>query len=53
MYLYAYGFYTGTINGLEDLDTQTAIIKFQNKNGLKVSGRIDNSLLKAMNVSTE
>ena len=53
MYLYAFGFYTGSISGLEDMDTKAAIVKFQNKQGLKITGRIDNALLKAMNVSTE
>lgn len=53
LYLYALGFYNGEIDGLVDLDTQVAIIKFQIKNGLKATGKIDNELVKAMNVSTE
>ena len=53
MYLYAFGFYNGTIDGKVDIDTQAAIIKFQDARGLKVTGKVDNELLKAMNVSTE
>ena len=53
MYLYAFGFYTGTIDGLVDIDTKAAIVKFQDNRGLKITGKVDNELLKAMNVSTE
>jgi His-Xaa-Ser repeat protein HxsA len=53
MYLYAFGFYNGAIDGLVDIDTQAAIVKFQDKNGLTITGKVDNELLKAMNVSTE
>ena len=53
MYLYAFGFYNGAIDGLVDLDTQAAIVKFQESRGLKITGKVDNELLKAMNVSTE
>jgi len=53
MYLYAFGFYNGTIDGKVGMDTQAAIIKFQDKRGLKVTGKVDNELLKVMNVSTE
>lgn len=53
MYLYAFGFYTGEISGLDDMDTKSAIIKYQESKSLKITGKIDNELLKAMNVSTE
>ena len=53
MYLYAFGFYNGPIDGLENIDTQVGIVKFQEKNGLKITGKIDDDLLKAMNVATE
>ena len=53
MYLYAFGFYTGEISGLDDMDTKSAIVKYQASKGLAITGQIDNNLLKAMNVSTE
>ena len=53
MYLYAFGFYTGEISGLDNMDTKSAIVKYQQSKNLKITGKIDNELLKAMNVSTE
>jgi His-Xaa-Ser repeat protein HxsA len=53
MYLYAFGFYTGEISGLDDMDTKSAIVKYQASKGLAITGQIDNNLLKSMNVSTE
>ena len=53
MYLYAFGFYTGEISGLDTIDTKSAIVKYQQSKNLKITGKIDNELLKAMNVSTE
>ena len=53
MYLYAFDFYTGEISGLDNIDTKSAIVKYQQSKNLKITGKIDNELLKAMNVSTE
>ena len=53
MYLYAFGFYNGNLTGVDDMDTKTAIVKFQKSRNLKITGKIDNALLKVMNVSTE
>ena len=51
MYLYAFGYYTGSIDGRTGQDTQTAIVKYQKNSGLKITGVVDDTLLKAMNVS--
>ena len=53
MYLYAFGFYNGALTGVADMTTKAAIVKFQKSRNLKITGKIDNSLLKVMNVSTE
>jgi len=53
MYLYAFGFYNGAIDGVVNTDTKVGIMKFQEDRGLSITGKIDDALLKAMNVSTE
>lgn len=53
MLLYAYGFYTGEITGKVNLETSTALSKYQMTNGLPVTGKIDDATVKMMNISVE
>jgi His-Xaa-Ser repeat protein HxsA len=53
MLLYAYGFYTGEITGKVNLETSTALSKYQKVNGLDVTGKIDDATIKMMNISLE
>ena len=53
MMLYALGHYTGQLDGLAGSDTRTAIAKYQQQNGLTVTGQIDEQLLKRMNVAID
>lgn len=53
MMLYALGHYTGELDGLAGTDTRTAIAKYQQVNGLPITGQIDEELLKRMNVAVD
>ena len=53
MLLYAYGFYTGEITGKVNLETSTALSKYQKVNVLAVTGKIDDATVKMMNISVE
>ena len=53
MILYVYGFYTGEVTGKVNLETSTALSKYQKANGLSVTGKIDDATVKMMNVSVE
>ncbi|MFN2542343.1 MAG: peptidoglycan-binding protein [Chthoniobacterales bacterium] len=42
------GFYYGEINGDKNADTIAAIRRYQIRNGLKITGELDNDTLKAL-----
>src|SRR6058998_358773 len=42
------GFYYGQINGEKNADTTAAIRRYQIRNGLKITGELDNDTLKAL-----
>ena len=48
--LYAYGYYTGAIDGIVGTGTKTAISKFQKDWGLSVTGTITPEVLDALNI---
>lgn len=48
--LYVLGYYTGAIDGIAGRGTKTAIAKFQDDNGLPITGKIDDALIEALNV---
>ncbi|RMC30111.1 peptidoglycan-binding protein [Paracoccus alkanivorans] len=48
--LYAYGYYTGTIDGIVGTGTKTAISKFQKDWGLQITGTITPEVLDALNI---
>lgn len=53
MILYAQGFYSGEINGLETVETRVALAKYQIANGLAVTSRLDDATVKTMNVDLD
>ena len=53
MMLYALGYYSGAINGRVNPETSSAISSYQSKNGLKVTGKIDDNLVKSLNVPVQ
>lgn len=53
MLLYAQGFYTGEINGLETMEMRAALAKYQSANGLAVTGKLDDATVKTMNVDLD
>tara|TARA_R110000868_G_scaffold162329_12_gene393495 strand:- start:17423 stop:17992 length:570 start_codon:yes stop_codon:yes gene_type:complete len=50
--LAAFGYYTGTIDGLDGPMTRSAISRFQAARGLPVTGQIDDALLTALGLAT-
>lgn len=48
--LYAYGYYTGAIDGIVGTGTRTAISKFQKDWGLSITGTITPEVLDALNI---
>lgn len=50
MMLYALGYYSGAINGRVNPETSTAISSYQSNNGLSVTGKINDNLVKSLNV---
>jgi len=50
MMLYALGYYSGSINGRINPETSSAISSYQSSNGLNVTGKIDDNLVKSLNV---
>lgn len=48
--LYAYGYYTGAIDGIAGSGTKTAISKFQKDWNLKITGTITPEVLDALNI---
>lgn len=50
MMLYALGYYSGAINGRVNPETSSAISSYQSNNGLRVTGKINDSLVKSLNV---
>lgn len=48
--LYAYGYYTGAIDGVVGTGTKTALSKFQKDWGLSVTGTITPEVLDALNI---
>lgn len=48
--LYAYGYYTGAIDGIVGTGTRTAISKFQKDWGLSITGTITPEVLDALNL---
>ena len=53
MILFAYGFYSGELDGVPGTDTRTAIAKYQSSKGLKVTGQIDDALIKSLGISVD
>jgi len=51
--LFAQGYYTGDIDGLMGPMTSTAISRYQARNGLQVTGTVNNELLEAMGIATQ
>ena len=47
--LFAMGYYNGSINGILDSNLRSSISNYQRDKGLKVTGRIDNSLINSLN----
>jgi His-Xaa-Ser repeat protein HxsA len=52
LHLYATGYYSGMINGSMDIETKSAIVSFQKKNGIDVTGQLSDALLKKINISS-
>ncbi|MBI77365.1 MAG: hypothetical protein CMM53_06255 [Rhodospirillaceae bacterium] len=50
MLLMAFGFYTGALDGVIGVDTRNAILRYQASRGLKLTGKIDDDLIKSMNI---
>jgi hypothetical protein len=50
--LKAGGFYSGEINGRYDSDTSVAITRYQIRNGLQITGKLDVATSQALGVST-
>ena len=48
--LYAYGYYTGAIDGIVGTGTKTALSKFQKDWNLKITGTITPEVLDALNI---
>ncbi|MDP9099304.1 MAG: peptidoglycan-binding protein [Verrucomicrobiota bacterium] len=46
------GFYFGEINGRYDSDTSVAITRYQIRNGLQITGKLDGATTQALGVST-
>src|SRR5690349_8543774 len=44
------GFYYGALNGTYDSDTSAAVTRYQIRNGLAISGKLDAATLHALNV---
>ena len=53
MVLYAYGFYSGELDGIAGPNTRNAIAKFQKSWGLSITGAIDEKLIILLGVSVE
>ena len=53
MVLYAYGFYSGELDGIAGPNTRNAIAKFQKSRGLSITGAIDEKLIILLGVSVE
>lgn len=53
MMLYAYGFYTGALDGIAGSDTRSAIAKYQSENGLEVTGQVDEKLILSLGISID
>ena len=51
--LYAYGYYSGAIDGLLGSETQTAIIRYQRDHGLSTTGTLSDELIKSLNIPTD
>lgn len=50
MHLFGLGFYSGAVDGLPGDETHTAVMKYQKSKGFKITGVIDDQLVKAMNI---
>lgn len=53
MILFAYGFYSGELDGIAGNNTRAAIAKYQSSNGLKVTGQVDETLIKSLGISVD
>lgn len=53
MILFAYGFYSGELDGVPGTDTRAAIAKYQSSKGLKVTGQVDDALIKSLGISVD
>lgn len=53
MILFAYGFYSGELDGIAGNDTRTAIAKYQSSKGIKVTGQVDETLIKSLGISVD
>jgi His-Xaa-Ser repeat protein HxsA len=51
--LFALGYYNSAIDGLVGRQTKAAIALYQQDHGLQVSGRIDDELLDALNITLD
>lgn len=47
-----WGYYSGDVDGIFGSGTETAVKKFQKKNGLSVDGKVGNATLKALGLQT-
>lgn len=53
MMLFAFGFYSGNVDGIVNTETAIAIAKYQNENGLPITGAVDETLIKRLGISVD
>ena len=53
MVLFAYGFYSGALDGIAGDDTRAAIAKYQSSKGLDVTGQVDEILIKSLGIPVD
>ena len=53
MMLFAFGHYSGNIDGVVGTETAVAIAKYQSKNGLSITGAVDETLIKRLGISVD
>ena len=53
MVLFAMGHYVGALDGIAGENTKAAVAKYQAMHGLKVTGTIDDTLIKSLGISID
>ena len=53
MVLFAMGHYVGALDGIAGENTKAAVAKYQAMQGLKITGTIDETLIKSLGISID